>query len=458
MYCRLTCTCWCSLQASSSWSDVSRGTILTCVQWDPRSRFSWECTTCPYWEFRSWSSLVSPSLLCPHTSVRLINRYMSTMGEGWTAFRLQRLGQWNEANTRTFPLTTEIIRGLNIPLAVRGVMFAKQVSDASEVNQLAIGCVECLISRCAAKVLYCPKQYSPCWFTAPQSNKNMWRYWSFLVPTICLQYIVDALVSLVGICVDSYVAVPSVSWAALLWLHSTITEMVRHACRPSYDSPGTIRCDIVTLQYLQPLIKPLTPRHRTAEWSRTLTGGTSSSRPIWESPSLKRAAPSRWVGRRGPGSRTRCSYSTLPSHTKQVREWSVLLTSRVANTLTNVDIAKLCACEFMCQLRRSGRMEQIGRSRPILLILISLLFYRTADNNSAEDRYVVIIDFWHPELTPEERVALDFVYDTRNKFETGTEDSSVRAPTSNLLLLTHSNTILCIHSVTVHTLHYSRAC
>lgn len=52
------------------------------------------------------------------------------MGEGWTAFRLQRLGQWNEANTRTFPLTTEIIRGLNIPLAVRGVMFAKQVQNS----------------------------------------------------------------------------------------------------------------------------------------------------------------------------------------------------------------------------------------------------------------------------------------------------------------------------------------
>lgn len=54
------------------------------------------------------------------------------MGEGWTAFRLQRLGQWNEANTRTFPLTTEIIRGLNIPLAVRGVMFAKQVKHLIE--------------------------------------------------------------------------------------------------------------------------------------------------------------------------------------------------------------------------------------------------------------------------------------------------------------------------------------
>ena len=41
------------------------------------------------------------------------------------------------------------------------------------------------------------------------------------------------------------------------------------------------------------------------------------------------------------------------------------------------------------------------------------------DNTSAEDRYVVIIDFWHPELTEDERTALDFVYDTRNKFETG---------------------------------------
>ena len=56
-------------------------------------------------------------------------RYMTTMGEGWTAFRLQRLGQWNEANTQVFPRTTEIIRGLNIPLAVRGVMFAKQVNS-----------------------------------------------------------------------------------------------------------------------------------------------------------------------------------------------------------------------------------------------------------------------------------------------------------------------------------------
>lgn len=48
------------------------------------------------------------------------------MGAGWTAFRLQRLGVWNAANVETFPLTAAIVRSLDIPLAVRGVMFAKQ--------------------------------------------------------------------------------------------------------------------------------------------------------------------------------------------------------------------------------------------------------------------------------------------------------------------------------------------
>jgi aspartate beta-hydroxylase len=54
------------------------------------------------------------------------SRYQTTMGGGWTAFRLQRLGEWNSDNIKVFPKTYEIIRGLNIPLAVRGVMFAKQ--------------------------------------------------------------------------------------------------------------------------------------------------------------------------------------------------------------------------------------------------------------------------------------------------------------------------------------------
>jgi len=48
------------------------------------------------------------------------------MGGGWSAVRLQRLGEWNVENCNRFPKTYEIIRSLNIPLAVRGVCFARQ--------------------------------------------------------------------------------------------------------------------------------------------------------------------------------------------------------------------------------------------------------------------------------------------------------------------------------------------
>lgn len=54
------------------------------------------------------------------------SNYQQTMGAGWTAFRLQRLGEWNQPNTERFPLTTRLLQSLDIPLAVRGVMFAKQ--------------------------------------------------------------------------------------------------------------------------------------------------------------------------------------------------------------------------------------------------------------------------------------------------------------------------------------------
>jgi aspartyl/asparaginyl beta-hydroxylase (cupin superfamily) len=48
------------------------------------------------------------------------------MGGGWSAVRLQRLGVWNEENCQQFPETYQLIRSLNIPLAVRGVCFARQ--------------------------------------------------------------------------------------------------------------------------------------------------------------------------------------------------------------------------------------------------------------------------------------------------------------------------------------------
>jgi hypothetical protein len=36
---------------------------------------------------------------------------------------------------------------------------------------------------------------------------------------------------------------------------------------------------------------------------------------------------------------------------------------------------------------------------------------------------VLIIDFWHPELSNQEQKALEFIYDARNKFETGKADT-----------------------------------
>jgi aspartate beta-hydroxylase len=48
------------------------------------------------------------------------------MGAGWSAVRLQRLGVWNMENCQAFPETYELLRSLNIPLAVRGVCFARQ--------------------------------------------------------------------------------------------------------------------------------------------------------------------------------------------------------------------------------------------------------------------------------------------------------------------------------------------
>lgn len=52
------------------------------------------------------------------------------MGEGWSAIRLQRLGVWNIDNCQQFPLTYELLRSLQIPLAVRGVCFAKQAPQS----------------------------------------------------------------------------------------------------------------------------------------------------------------------------------------------------------------------------------------------------------------------------------------------------------------------------------------
>lgn len=53
------------------------------------------------------------------------------------------------------------------------------------------------------------------------------------------------------------------------------------------------------------------------------------------------------------------------------------------------------------------------------LTTLDTSFSHSTGNNSKEDRHVLIIDFWHPELTEAERAALTFIYDLRNKFESG---------------------------------------
>ena len=45
--------------------------------------------------------------------------------------------------------------------------------------------------------------------------------------------------------------------------------------------------------------------------------------------------------------------------------------------------------------------------------------HSTGNPSESMDRYVLIIDFWHPDLTEAERAGLEFVYDLRNKFENG---------------------------------------
>ena len=49
------------------------------------------------------------------------------MGAGWSALRLQRLGNWNEEMLAKFPVTAQILEDLEIPTAIRGVMFARMV-------------------------------------------------------------------------------------------------------------------------------------------------------------------------------------------------------------------------------------------------------------------------------------------------------------------------------------------
>eukprot|EP00435_Cladocopium_sp_Y103_P008854 s125_g2.t1 len=52
-------------------------------------------------------------------------------------------------------------------------------------------------------------------------------------------------------------------------------------------------------------------------------------------------------------------------------------------------------------------------------IILDTSFMHSTRNDSDEDRFVLVVDFWHPDLTIPEREALEWIYDFRNKFEQG---------------------------------------
>jgi hypothetical protein len=53
------------------------------------------------------------------------------------------------------------------------------------------------------------------------------------------------------------------------------------------------------------------------------------------------------------------------------------------------------------------------------VLIFDTSFEHSTGNPTMEDRHVLIIDFWHPELTEAEKAALSFIYDLRNQFESG---------------------------------------
>ena len=87
------------------------------------------------------------------------------MGTGWSAFRLQRLGVWNTENCAKFPKTYALLKELDIPLAVRGVCFARQ-TPGSGVAPHSDGRNFILTSHLGLKI---PKE---CWIKVGEEQQS----------------------------------------------------------------------------------------------------------------------------------------------------------------------------------------------------------------------------------------------------------------------------------------------
>jgi len=62
-------------------------------------------------------------------------------------------------------------------------------------------------------------------------------------------------------------------------------------------------------------------------------------------------------------------------------------------------------------------------------IVLDTSYMHSTRNDSEEDRFVLIVDFWHPDLTEPEREALEYIYDFRTKWEQGKIKYNKQMPT-----------------------------
>lgn len=146
---------------------------LTATAWWDTTQFSWVK------ELEAKAPEIAEELAAVENSnivFKSDSKYAQTMGDGWTAFRLQRFGEWNAENCALFPKTTSILRSLPIPLAMRGVMFAKQKPN-SGVQPHSDGRNFILTGHLGLKV---PQAHELCWIKVGE-EKRSWKANKLLV-------------------------------------------------------------------------------------------------------------------------------------------------------------------------------------------------------------------------------------------------------------------------------------
>ena len=87
---------------------------------------------------------------------------------------------------------------------------------------------------------------------------------------------------------------------------------------------------------------------------------------------------------------------------KIIRNENLLKATIVQKSMCSKDHSQLCVWTKFCYK-----------------VTIDTSFEHSTGNPTKSDRFVLIVDFWHPDLNEAEIAALTYIYDLRNKFETG---------------------------------------